>query len=61
MHMVNDSRPFDVASDEDLLASNFDRISKILGNHEQLPDFAGSRPSSPPLLPQEIESFTDYR
>ena len=27
-------RPFEVASDEDLLASNFDRISKILPNHE---------------------------
>lgn len=34
MHMPNDSRPFDVASDEDLLASNFDRISKILPSHD---------------------------
>ena len=42
MHMPHESRPFDVASDEDLLASNFDRISKILPNHDQLPDFNGS-------------------
>ena len=27
MHVPTDSRPFDMASDEDLLASNFDRIS----------------------------------
>lgn len=32
MHQQNDSRPFDMASDEDLLASNFDRISQILPN-----------------------------
>ena len=28
------SKPFEMASDEDLLGSNFDRISKILPNHD---------------------------
>lgn len=45
------SKPFDNASDEDLLNSNFDRISKILHNHdhinEQLPDFNGDESVSP--------------
>ena len=47
MHMPTDSRPFDMASDEDLLASNFDRISQILPNSKQLPDFNGSQPGTP--------------
>ena len=29
-------KPFEMASDDDLLNSNFDRISKILPNHEQI-------------------------
>ena len=41
--MGENGQPFDVKSDEDLLKSDFDRISKILPNHdqinEQLPDF----------------------
>lgn len=39
----------ELASDEDLLGSNFDRISKILPNNdlinEQLPDFNENEPS----------------
>ena len=46
------SKPFDLASDEDLLGSNFDRISKILPNHDQineaLPDFNCEDSGSPP-------------
>ncbi len=48
----NGSKPFEMASDEDLLGSNFDRISKILPNHdqinEQLPDFNCEDSGSPP-------------
>ena len=40
--MQNDSWVIDGVSDDDLLASNFDRISKILPNHDQLPDYNGS-------------------
>ena len=32
---------------KDLLASNFDRISQILPNSKQLPDFNGSQPGTP--------------
>ena len=32
--MQNDSWVIDGVSDDDLLASNFDRISKILPNHD---------------------------
>jgi len=30
------NRPFEMASDEDLLASNYDRISKILPSNDHL-------------------------
>ena len=37
------NKAFEAGSDEDLLGSNFDRISRVLPNHEhinrQLPDF----------------------
>ena len=43
LQIVDHGKTFELASDEDLLNSNFDRISKILPNHEQineqLPDF----------------------
>jgi len=32
--VTDPNKPFEMASDEDLLNSNFDRISKILPNHE---------------------------
>jgi len=41
------SKPFENASDEDLLNSNFDRISKIHNINEQLPDFNGDESVSP--------------
>ena len=56
----------DLASDEDLLGSNFDRISKILPNHELLPDFNGDERSqsqqiSPPRRGTDIIANTNER
>ena len=40
--------PFEVISDEDLLASNFDRISKIFPQNDVLIDFTCDESISPP-------------
>ena len=37
--MANGQQPFEMVSDEDLLGSNFDRISKIVPNQDILNEF----------------------
>ena len=47
------NKAFEAGSDEDLLGSNFDRMSRILPNHEQinqqLPDFNNEESVGPPI------------
>ena len=48
LSLANGQQPFEMISDEDLLGSNFDKISKIVPNQDILNEFNCDDSISPP-------------